>query len=366
MTVAPSPRQTALTLGTLLLGTIGGVTAWQLGLPLAFMLGSMIIVTAAAIIGMNAHIPARPREIMVGVLGVMLGSGFTPAILDHLGRWSISLALLIPYVFLTGLVIAWGLERWTRMNRATAYFSAMPGGFNEMVMIGSAEGGDIRTLALVHASRIMLTVLILPLGFALAFGYGGSRLSVGLGPWPAWQDIAYLSGCLLLGMPAGRLLRLPAANLLGPLLLSAGIHLSGLTASSPPGLVIAIAQVVIGSAIGCRFTGASPGTVMRVIGLSVILTLVMLIFALGFASMAHIAADIDMATAILAYAPGGLAEMALVALYLGADTAFVAAHHLARIFVIILAAPSLYFVLKRRRQGKSGCTDDKGGSGMTP
>jgi hypothetical protein len=42
---------------------------------------------------------------------------------------------------------------------------------------------------------------------------------------------------------------------------------------------------------------------------------------------------------ILAFAPGGLAEMTLVSLALGIDTAFVSTHHLFRMLILVLGAP---------------------------
>ncbi|MEL7173477.1 MAG: AbrB family transcriptional regulator, partial [Pseudomonadota bacterium] len=43
--------------------------------------------------------------------------------------------------------------------------------------------------------------------------------------------------------------------------------------------------------------------------------------------------------ALLAFAPGGQAELTVLALIVGADVAFVVAHHVLRLFVVILGAP---------------------------
>jgi uncharacterized membrane protein AbrB (regulator of aidB expression) len=49
---------------------------------------------------------------------------------------------------------------------------------------------------------------------------------------------------------------------------------------------------------------------------------------------------------LLAYAPGGLSEMSLVALATGAEVAFVALHHVVRIVMVILAAPLAFRLLR--------------------
>lgn len=43
--------------------------------------------------------------------------------------------------------------------------------------------------------------------------------------------------------------------------------------------------------------------------------------------------------ALLAFSPGGQAEMAVLALVAGVDVAFVITHHLARITLVIIGAP---------------------------
>jgi uncharacterized membrane protein AbrB (regulator of aidB expression) len=45
---------------------------------------------------------------------------------------------------------------------------------------------------------------------------------------------------------------------------------------------------------------------------------------------------------VLAYAPGGFAEMSLIALALSVDSAFVASHHLIRIILVVTLAPLLF------------------------
>ena len=54
-----------------------------------------------------------------------------------------------------------------------------------------------------------------------------------------------------------------------------------------------------------------------------------------------------MITLFLAFAPGGFAEMSLISLTLGIETAFVSTHHLARLLFVVLATP-LFFRFFRK------------------
>nr|MDJ0895189.1 AbrB family transcriptional regulator [Alphaproteobacteria bacterium] len=54
---------------------------------------------------------------------------------------------------------------------------------------------------------------------------------------------------------------------------------------------------------------------------------------------------VDLAGLVLAYSPGGVAEMTLVALGLSIDVAFVSTHHLVRISLLVVVAPLVYRLL---------------------
>ena len=51
--------------------------------------------------------------------------------------------------------------------------------------------------------------------------------------------------------------------------------------------------------------------------------------------------------AFLAFAPGGQAEMTIMAIVVGSDLGFVVAHHLSRLVIVILCAPIIMGAINR-------------------
>jgi membrane AbrB-like protein len=151
-----------------------------------------------------------------------------------------------------------------------------------------------------------------------------------------------LALCAVGGAVGARRLRLPAAMVMGPMILSAIAHLAGLTDAAPPSLVVAVAQVVIGTAVGCRFVGTPLRFIGHVFGHAVITASVMLVVTVATANLLAHSLDMPLAALLLAFAPGGLAEMSLVALALQVDAAFVATHHIARIVLVTTLAPLIF------------------------
>lgn len=347
----------------LAIGTAGGWLAHWAALPLAWMIGAMLATTGAAIAGAPMELPQPLRNVFVAVLGVMLGSGFTPALLPRLGEWTLSLSALLAYTAASAAIGYVFLRRLCGHNRSTAYFAAMPGGLSEMILVGSAMGGDGRVISLIHASRILLVVLSLPFAFQAVLGYDpASQPIAGL---PAaelgWLDLGILGLCALLGTPLAKALRVPAAQIVGPMVLSAVVHLAGLTTAAPPVELVAAAQVVIGTAIGCRFGGTTLRFVGRVVLQAAGLTALLLAVTLASALVVHWATALPTPSLILAYAPGGLAEMSLVALALALDAAFVATHHIVRIFLVVVLAPISYRLFVKTGQARHGKGTKAGG-----
>lgn len=327
----------------LTLGAGGGYLADLATVPLPWMLGPMVVCTLGAIIGLPIRGPVPIRPPMVMILGVLLGSGFTPAMVDQAGQWAMSLSLLAVYVALGGALCYPYFRRVAGYDRPTAYFSAMPGGLNEMMLVGAEMGGDDRRIVLTHASRVLITVLTIPILFRLTTDIDMTdrdRFGVGLMD-VSFQDYLLLGACIPIGYVFAKKCRIPAPMLVGPMIASAVLHLTGASAAQPPLLIVNIAQWVMGTVIGCRFVGVARMEIIRVIWMSVGSTVILLALT-GIFAVALLGAETPLASTVLAYAPGGLAEMSLVALALGVDVAFVATHHVVRIIYVVIAAPLVY------------------------
>ncbi|MEE8272943.1 MAG: AbrB family transcriptional regulator [Alphaproteobacteria bacterium] len=343
----------------LAIGAGGGALFAYFRLPLAWMIGAMTFTSAAALAGMRIAVPMGLRNAMVMVLGIMLGSTFDPDMLDRIGDWLLSLSGLAVYLLVSLALGILYLRRVAGYDPATAYFTAAPGGFNEMVMVGGAMGADDRTVALSHSARVMLVVFTVPFLFQM---FGALTVPAGGPLGPALADVAavdwlLLAACLV-GAPLAGLARIPAAMLLGPMVLSAAIHLAGLTDAGPPGELIAAAQVVVGAAIGGRFAGIDPRRIGRAMLVAAGLTVLLLAINVGFAVLLNALTGIAIADLILAYSPGGLAEMSLVALALGVDAAFVSTHHIVRIVLVVTVAPGLFLLMRRMAARRARRPDD--------
>jgi len=346
---------------TLAIGLGGGLLFDWLHLPLAYMLGAMTACLVACLFGAPLRAPEPLGDPVRGVLGVMLGAAFSPEMADRVGQLATTLGLLVPFVVLITIVGLPYLRMAARTDTKTAYFAVMPGGLYSMVYMTQLARGDDRFVSTMHGTRVLLLVFAAP--FVVSWVTGTA-----LGPRPAstatlsdlgFLDIGILTLCAVFGILTGRLFRNWGGILIMPMGLSALVHITGVTAAAVPAEVVILAQWVVGSLIGARYRGLGlwvfAKSMLVSLGLFFVLSTVTALFAYGIGPLI----GVDPLAMMLAYAPGGLAEMSLIALALNLDAASVALHHAIRILLIVILAPMVYRLLggKLARQAKTAAPD---------
>lgn len=335
---------------SLIIGGLSGLGAYAAGLPLPWMLGAMMGNMVFALAGAPIAGPTRLRPYVIPVLGVMLGSAITSDILSQLGGWAFTVVILPVY-----LTVAAGLSflvyrKFGGYDTVTAYYSAMPGGLNEMLILGGEAGGNERKIALAHAARVLLVILFVALFFGLFLGV---RSGANSGNWiplsaPSPTDYAYLLGAALIGSWLGKKARLPAATVFGPMIASGTLHALHFVEIAPPSVFIIVSQIVIGAIIGTRFIGATWRELRHDIGLAIVATGAMLGVAICFGMGIAWVSQMSVAQAFLAFAPGGLTEMSLLALAMHQDVAYVSTIHIIRITMVVGVAAFVFGLLGRR------------------
>ncbi len=327
----------------LALGTAGGFLALMLGVPLPFMIGALAANTLATLSGFRPFgrplgLPNWLRNCFVPIIGVAIGAAVTPDLLENLLRWGPSLIAVILFTPIAHFIAYTSARRIGKIDKATALFGTAPGGLIEAVVMGEEAGGNLATLTALQFLRLILCIVLIPLGFWVITGTqvgsaGGAVIGADIPLMP--QDWIILGLCAAAGMALGKALRLPAWIITGPILLSGAAHLLGWVEGAPPGWLIAVTQLFIGTSLGGRFAGQSVATLLGALKSTVVSVLA--IFALaGLLSwpLAPLVGE-SWHAVFLAFAPGGVAEMVLIALSLEISVIYVTIHHILRILMAV-------------------------------
>jgi membrane AbrB-like protein len=341
------------------IGLVGAYLATLGGLPMPYLVGALTTVgiysawrTATG--RDDARFPQKPRRFFVALIGTMIGASFSLELMRSLpGIWP---SLLVMFGFIAvALGGGYVLFRFVGgYDRVTAVFASMPGGLIEAVTLGEEAGADVRLLALQHFVRVIMVVIAVPILYLIwsgdTVGSAGGQSFEGAG-W-SMLDVVELIVLALAGMWLGPRLRLPAAHMVGPLLLSAALHGSGMLHLSSPGWLLSLAQLVVGTGLGTSFAGSRPRDLGRAMGLGFLYIAGVLSVGYGIASALAPVMPFDFDTLFISFAPGGVTEMGLIALSLGISPVVVTAHHVFRIGATVLFASTAARRFRARALGE--------------
>lgn len=318
--------------------------------PIPWMLGAMCVTAVMAFMGVRFEVPRELRMVGMFVVGLLLGSAFTPDILDRVGAWAGAVILNTAYLIFVVTIGTFFFRKVARYDRASSYFASAPGGLMEMPILAEAFGGNARDVSVAHVFRVVIVIIAIPmyLRFTESDLFDATaQAPVAAAVTPSLTGMSIMVGAGFLGFLLTRVAKLPAPALIGAMVGSLVVHMMGLTASKPPAIAFNIAQLVLGCGIGTYFIGMKIRELGRVAALSLAWTAVLLLIAAGFAILGSRLLDIPYYVLLVALSPGGQAEMGLVAIAMGIEAALVATLHFVRSMSAFLLAPVIFRLLRR-------------------
>jgi uncharacterized protein len=355
----PASRQKFFrTAESLLIGTVGGLLFSAAKFPAGWLAGSMIFAAVAALAGRTIHVPRLFARACSVVLGITIGGVVTPETLRGMATWPLSIAMVAISVAAATLATSAYLTRVHRWNAITATLASIPGGLAQVMALATEarRNCDIRAVAIVQTLRVVILTVVVPAALSLAGHVGAVRL-------PANQTAvaeAPVAFAILIGASSAvglGLLRLgfPGGVMFGPLVVSAVLHGGALIDVTMPSWLAIAAMVGLGTLSGGRFSGMPFRLMLGYLGAALGAFVISLVVTAAIGIVVTLATPLPIAEVIVAYAPGAVDAMMILALALNLDPVFVGAHHLTRVFVVSLGLPILahYFSASGSKRPKT-------------
>lgn len=315
--------------------------------PLPWLLGPMLVIAGANGLHARVVVPKSARFGGQWLVGAALGLYFTVPVLTVLAHAIGWIALAVLLSFGVSAIAARVFARVGRTDPVTAFFATSVGGAAEMANLAERYGARVDQVAAAQALRVLTVVLVLPFLFRFADLHGSDAYAPVAVPF-AWPGLGLLLASCGVAGAVLHLLRVPNAWLFGPLLVSTAWTAGGEPLSSVPAPLVNVGQWLIGCSLGARFAPEffreSPRFLLGVAAGAVVL----LLGCAGVGLVISLLSGIPPATAVLATAPGGLAEMGLTAKALQLGVPMVTAFHTVRLVSVVLSAGPVFRVLQRR------------------
>ncbi|MFJ8065669.1 AbrB family transcriptional regulator [Psychrobacillus sp. NPDC096426] len=332
---------------TLLCGLLGGFLFNLLNLPLSWMLGPLTAILIWKLLTKrDLYWPVSFRNGGQMLLGYSMGLSFTIASASQIVDQLPSMAIITILMVVFGLAIAFFVSKLTGINIPSAVMGTTPGGLSQMVVLSEEiKGADSTVVTFMQTIRMLTVIFIVPTLSIHAFSSGGtqpSKPTIDLVTQTEYgsffQVITVLAIVLFITACAVRF-KCPTPWIIGPLLSSAILTVSGFETPQLPPIFIVLAQLCLGVYLGLGININMLKNWKKLLPFSFISGLLIVGFALVLAYGLHMIYPITMTTAFLCIAPGGLPEMGVTAHTVQADVSMVAAYQLFRVFFILFIVP---------------------------
>ena len=145
-------------------------------------------------------------------------------------------------------------------------------------------------------------------------------------------------------------LKIPAALLAGTLVASGFLQITEIASYKLPENIIDYCLLILGASVGCRFADKTFKEVAKNTVHSFVATLLLVLLGLAAAIVAGYVIDKNFFTLLLSYCPGGIYEVAVIAIFFDLDPEFVSFHHIIRLLMILFVVPLiLKFIYKNKK-----------------
>ena len=325
---------------TLAIAAAGGAALGLIGVPAGWLSGSILAVAGASLAGRPMLIPTLLMRAIFVLIGISLGAVVTPETLHGMATYPVSIAVLILAMALISVGGAGYLRLIHRWDNVDAYLAAAPGGMSQVLALGAELGGDLRAIAIVQSIRVVVIAVGLPAGLSMLglVGQAPPRVTGGLSIGVLDELAILVAASTIVAIIAYRI-RFPGGLLFGAMLTSAVLHGSGLIHAVMPWWAANTAMVAMGAITGSRFANTPLRMLLNFVGAAFGSFAVAVTIAAAFAAVLISVLSLRAAEVMIAFAPGSVDAMMLLALALNLDPVYVGAHHLTRIFFVSLTMP---------------------------
>jgi len=332
--------------------SLGAILFVALSLPLPIFLGALSFCMAASILRAPLMRPMSLSIPMRIVLGVAVGSAFTPALLERTNELAVSLVLIVPFSAVITYAGYLFYSRIAGFDQPTAFFGSVPGGLTDMVTMSEDAGANQRIVTLLSAVRMVMIVFLVPLWMQVVSGasVGGAVINT-VHVWEMQlRDGVVLIALGFSGWWLARRFGIAGAAIVGPMIVSGIFHAAGLTSAKVPTELLILAQLTLGILLGAQFRDVTVREFSTYIIWGMAFSAVLLIATLLTATGVSRLTGADEISVLMAYAPGGQSELNLLALILHLDVAFIALHHLVRVAAVIIGAQIVFRMMPEWRK----------------
>jgi len=333
-------------ISVLIISFPSAIFAEYLNIPLAWFLGPMIITSIAALSGLKIFMPKIVLSFILIILGLHIGNYIDQNLFNQMFDWIWTSLIMLIYIIICILIVAKYLQKFAGYGEKASIFSAAPGALGPLMILAENEKTDLSQVATSHLIRLIIIITVIP--FIVVSNTGNDVL---LNDDFNYLGQNHLNLFLLIFASLFFIfvfdkIRVPAALLSGTLFASGLLQITDIASYKLPDETVNFCLLILGSSVGCRFAEKTVKEIANNSLHSIVATTILVLLGLLAAYAATFFVDTNILTLILSFSPGGIYEVAVIAIAFDLDPDFVAFHHIIRLLFILFTVPIILKILK--------------------
>ena len=332
----------------ILISIPSAIVADYFNIPLAWMLGPMLAVSVAALSGIKIKMPKLALSSILIVLGLHIGNYIDQNLINQMTEWVWTSIIMFVYILISILIVSKYLQKFSGYNVKTSIFSAAPGALGPLMILAEHEKSDLSQVATSHLIRLIIIITVIP--FFVVNYSTNEALTIEKFNYldqNHFHLLILLIGSILLIFLFDKI-GVPAALLSGTLVASGILQITEVASYKLPDESINFCLLILGASVGCRFADKSLKEVVGNSFHSLVATVILVVLGLLAAIVATYFVDTNFLTLLLSFSPGGIYEVAVIAIAFDLDPNFVAFHHIIRLLMILFTVPVILKIIGKK------------------
>ena len=337
----------------ILISTPSAILADYFKIPLAWMLGPMLAISIAALSGIKVKMPKLALSAILIILGLHIGNYIDQNLLSQMKDWIWTSIVMFFYILVSIIIVSKYLQKFSGYKEKTSIFSAAPGALGPLLILAEYEKSDLSQVATAHLIRLIIIITLFPF-FVVNFSPTEAMEITKFN----YMDQNHLNLLILL---IGSIIliyifdkiKVPAPLLAGALVASGILQITEIASYKLPDQSINFCLLILGASVGCRFADKSLNEVIKNTAHSFVATTLLVILGIIAAVIAGYFVESNFLTLLLSYCPGGIYEVAVIAIAFNLDPNFVAFHHIIRLLMILFTVPVILRLIDKKRSSNS-------------
>ena len=316
-------------------------------LPLAWFLGPMLATSVGALMGLKIIIPRIVLSLILILLGLYIGNYIDKDLFSQIHEWAFTSLIMFAYIILSILVVSIYLQKFSKYEKKTSIFSAAPGALGPLMILAEDQKTDLSHVATSHLIRLIIIVTVFPF---FVNSYYDADLGEFVQETLKNQNISNLLILIIFSIILILIFdrfKVPAALLSGTLVASGLLQITEIASYQISPKIVDYCLLILGASVGCRFADKTFNEVAKNAFHSFIATFLLVLLGVIAAFVASLIIDKNFFTLLLSYCPGGIYEVAVIAIFFNLDPEFVSFHHIIRLLMILFIVPVILRFLQK-------------------